>query len=177
MADEIDVDSLEWNKANLMMLIDRSWSELNAALSQLSEEQATKIKDEQGWTVKDHLVHLAAWERSALFLLRGKPRHEGLRVEESVYENGDDDQINDNVYRQTQDLSLNEAREELTEVHGQMLQQLEGLSDEDLHKPYSHYLPTEGGDERKAIEVVAGNTFSHFTEHLGWMRELLGRTA
>ena len=43
----------------------------------LSEEQMTTIHDPQGWAAKDHLVHIAAWERSVAVFLQGRPRHEG----------------------------------------------------------------------------------------------------
>ena len=52
------------------------------------------------------------------------------------------------------------------------------LSDADLRKPYSDYLPDEPGtdDGRPAADVVYGNSASHFEEHLGWIKSLVGRT-
>jgi hypothetical protein len=63
--------------------LSQAWTALNAVLDQLTQVEKTGPKDAQGWTVKDHLAHLAAWERSVIFMLQGKPRHAGLGVEEA----------------------------------------------------------------------------------------------
>ncbi|MCL4835299.1 MAG: hypothetical protein KJZ86_22865, partial [Caldilineaceae bacterium] len=48
-----------------------------------------------------------------------------------------------------------------------------GLSDEDLQKPYSHYLPNEQDDDDVPIIArLAGYTSEHFDEHLPWIRHL-----
>ena len=87
-------------KAELLRDTAESWQELNSLLDQLTEAQATGPQDAEGWTAKDHVIHMTAWERSVVFFLQGKPRHEGLGVEEQLYRTGDDDAINDAVYEQ-----------------------------------------------------------------------------
>jgi len=63
---------------------------------------------------------------------------------------------------------------EFQTVHNQMLQTLGRLADEDLFKPYSHYLP-EGSEGRQdpVINWIVGNTYEHFDEHHGYIRTLL----
>jgi hypothetical protein len=162
-------------KARLLQDIEQSWSELNAALDRLTERQLTEIRDAQGWSVKDHIIHMTAWERSMLSFFQGRPRYEGLGVSGDVYLTGDDDRINAEVYRQTRDMPLNQALRQFREVHNQLLALLQPLSDADLHRPYSHYLPHEPGrgDGPPAINVVYGNTAQHFKEHLGWINALV----
>jgi len=159
--------------------IDRTWSELNEALDNLSDDQLTNIHDAEGWSAKDHITHMAAWERSALFFLQGKPRHEGIGVNRELYMNGDDDEINAEVRDQKKDLSLAEARAELSEVNGQLLDLLAPMTDADLLKTYKQYLPDEPGDDdgRPAFDVVYGNSANHFEEHLGWIKSLVSRAA
>ncbi len=162
-------------RAGLLRDIEQSWSELNAALGRLTERQLTEIRDAQGWSVKDHIIHMAAWERSVLAFFQGRPRHEGLGVSEDTYLTGDDDWINAEVQRQTADMPLNQALTQFREVHNQLLALLQSLSDADLHRPYSYYLPHEPGrgDGPPAINVVYGNTAHHFKEHLGWINALV----
>ena len=74
-------------KAQLLAEMERDWKALQRALGKLTDAQMTRRLDAAGWNVKDHLVHLMAWERSVVFLLQGKPRHEGLAVSEEVYQN------------------------------------------------------------------------------------------
>ena len=165
----------EHTKAELMSEIESSWSKLDMALNRLREAQLTNPKDAEGWAVKDHLIHMAAWERSVVFALQGKPRHEGLGVDEELYLNGNDDEINAAIQKQTAKMPASEALAELRNVHSQMMNLLEGLSDEDLQKPYSHYLPNEPGepDNNPVLYKIHGNTANHFNEHLGWIQSLI----
>jgi len=164
-------------KQGLLADIERAWLALHAALGRLSEEQLSDARDAAGWSVKDHVAHLAAWERSAAYFLRGRPRHEGLGVEERAYLGGKDDDINAVIYERTQGLAPAEALAELEDAHRELLAALEPLSDDDLRKTYRHYLPDEPGegDGPLALSVVYGNSAEHYTEHLGWIQTLVGK--
>jgi tRNA(adenine34) deaminase len=159
-------------KAELLAGMQTSWDRLNLALDRLSAHQLAGVRDAQGWAVKDHLVHLAVWERSNLSFLRGQPRRTGLGVEREVYQRGDFDEINAVIFQQHKDLPLAEALALFREVHRQMLRALEPLSDADLLKAYGEYLPEESGDARLAIDVVCANTTDHYDEHLEWIEAL-----
>src|SRR5260221_3234727 len=121
-------------KAELLAAIDRSWQSINSFLDRLTEQQLTQVKDKQGWNVKDHVVHMTAWERSALFFLQGKPRHEGLGVDEAAYRIGKDAIINAAIQKQFRD------------NHQRLLKALQPLSDADLQKRHRDYLPPEPVD-------------------------------
>ena len=166
-------------KAELLADIERAWVALNATLARLTEAQMTTFTDPQGWTVKDHVIHMTAWERSVVFFLQGKPRHAGLDVDEALYLKGSDDEINAAIFQQRKDLPLREAFAQFRDVHRQMLNLLQPLTDADLHKPYRQYLPDEPGEGEGplAINVIGSNSAEHFTEHLAWMEALVGRAA
>jgi hypothetical protein len=163
-------------KAELLVDIAHTWGALNAALERLSAEQMTTIHDAQGWTVKDHLIHLAAWERSTVFFLHGQRRHLGLGVGESVYESGSDDIINAAIYQQSKDLPLSETLDQFRETHQELLASLQPLTDDDLSQRYRHYLPDEPGEgaEPTAMQVIYGNSAGHFSDHLAWIEALVG---
>jgi hypothetical protein len=163
-------------KAELMKEIDLSWPELNAALDRLTETQMTAIRDAEGWAVKDHIIHMAAWERSVVFFLQGKPRYEGLGVDDALYLKGSDDEINAVIQEERKGMSSDEARAQLRDVHKQVMDLLQPLTDEDLQKPYRDYLPNEPGEDdgRIALNTVYGNTSGHFKEHLEWIEALVG---
>jgi hypothetical protein len=162
-------------KAELLSEIDCSWKSINELLDRLTEPQLTQVKDKQGWSVKDHVVHLTAWERSALFFLQGKPRHEGLGVDEATYRSGKDDVINATIQKQRKDQPWPEVLKQFRDNHQQLLKVLEALADADLQKRYRHYLPQEPGegDGPTAFRVVASNSGDHYAEHLGWIETLL----
>jgi hypothetical protein len=49
----------------VMEPIEESWNQLNAAIEALGPE-ALNTTGPDGWAVKDHLAHLAAWEASLI---------------------------------------------------------------------------------------------------------------
>jgi hypothetical protein len=75
-------------KAELLADIEPAWAALNAALDRLTPTQMTTIKDGQGWTVKDHLIHLTAWERSIVFFLTAHHFTEHLAWIEALVNEG-----------------------------------------------------------------------------------------
>lgn len=164
------------SKKDLLDEIERAWLDLNQYLSRLTEEQMTAPVDANGWSVKDHLIHLTAWERSMAYMLRGKPRHRGIGVDEGLYLSGTDDDINAEVYRRMHDLPLEEALAQFRYAHQDLLQELKPLTDDDLHQPYRHYMPDEPGERERpsAYDMIYGNTVDHFREHLVWIRALVG---
>jgi hypothetical protein len=164
-------------KAELLASIEPAWIDLNRALDRLTDLQKTTIKDTQGWAVKDHLVHLAAWERSTVFFLQGQPRHIGLGIDQALYRDGSVDEVNAAIFQQHKEMPLNEAMEQLHNVHQQLLQLLQPLTEADLRKPYREFLADEPGDERLAIDVIYGNTSEHYKEHLEWIETLVGNVS
>ena len=164
-------------KAELLAGIELDWASLNAALDRLTDKQMTTIKDAQGWTVKDHIIHIAAWERSVVFFLQGQPRYSGLQVDQAFYLNGSNDDINAAIFQQGKEMALAEALAQFREVHQQLMQLIQPLTDTDLYKTYRQFLPDELGDNRSAIAVIYSNTAGHFGEHLGWIETLVGNAS
>ena len=128
-------------KAKLLSDIRRTWDALNTTLQRLTDEQMTTLHDAEDWTVKDHIIHLTSWERSVAFFLQGKPRHEGLEVDEALYLNGSNDEINVAIFRHRRDLAVPDALAQFRDVHQQLLGLLQLLTDADLKRPYCHFYP------------------------------------
>lgn len=131
--------------------------------------------DAAGWSAKDHLIHLAMWERSIDYLLQSRPRHEGLGVSQDVYLGHDVDRINEVIFQQHRDKDLATVRREFDDVHGDFLSTLGGLTWDELFKTYSHYAPAEPGEDRgdPVAFWVAGNTYGHYDQHREWIAALL----
>jgi len=161
-------------KDGLLAAIHRSWDVLTEALGQLPEGSLESTQDSQGWTVKDHIAHLTAWERSILALLQGKERCQGLRVDEEVYLSRDDDRINDQIYQRGKSRSLESIIDQSREVHAELLASVEGLTDADLQRPVRSFLPKDSrdDDDRRIVDLIYANTAEHYGEHLGWIKAL-----
>jgi uncharacterized protein (TIGR03083 family) len=149
--------------------IDRSWRELDDLASNVDDE-LLRAPVSDGWTVKDHLVHLAAWEESLLALLEGRDRAAAMGV--PGMEDAGTEAINAAVFDQHRDQAPDQALAGFRQTHRRLLDRLAQLSDEDLSRPYSDFQPGTG-EERPVGGWVAGNTFEHYAEHLSYIRPAL----
>ncbi|MGW8251464.1 MAG: DinB family protein, partial [Anaerolineales bacterium] len=92
-------------KDKLLADIEREWGALNASLDKLDETQMTEIRDPQGWSVKDHMIHMSFWERGVCFYLQGKPRHLGMWIDAELLQHGTFDEINAVIQQAQKDMS------------------------------------------------------------------------
>src|SRR5690606_3652039 len=70
---------------DLLAEIDAAWQRLMATMTAHPEQDYVEKRDQVGWNALDHLAHVTAWERSALFPLQGKSRHEALGVTDEQF--------------------------------------------------------------------------------------------
>jgi len=153
--------------------IETAWRALNLAVDQLSVTQTAALKDSQGWSVKDQLYHLMAWENSVIFFLRGERRSDGLGISEELFLHGGADEINSAIFELGKTSSLYEVRVQHQIIHNRLMGLLSALDDAELDKPYAHFLTDPTGDMRAARQVLLSNTVHHYAEHLEWIRKLL----
>ncbi|MDQ2943793.1 MAG: ClbS/DfsB family four-helix bundle protein [Candidatus Dormibacteraeota bacterium] len=148
-----------------------SWKELVELVDQVQDAGGLTQKGADGWMVKDHLVHVAAWEHSLLGLIEGRSRLEAMGLHEAVDEKTDS--INEAVRKLHEGDTADEALSYFRESHAQLSAALGKLSDADLQKPYSHYQSTDPAQTRPVIDWVAGNTYDHYAEHIAWINQLI----
>lgn len=159
--------------AQLKADIDTAWEELSAFLSGLSEKQLTSPRDREGWTVKDHLTHLMAWEESVIVLFKGNPRHVGLGVDRALYAAGSFDLINASIQQQRKDIPIQSVMDGLLSTHEELMRRLDLVTDDDLNRPTRVLFPGAAADETRSLAgIVLDNTAEHFREHLHWIRVL-----
>src|SRR5438876_657542 len=77
----------------LLKRMQDGWNNFQAYLKTLSDDQMTKPVDDVGWTVKDHLVHLAACEDGIAALMSGNSGWERMNVDQATWDAGDFDKI------------------------------------------------------------------------------------
>ena len=167
------------HKQELLNHITRDWSAINLMLEDLSDEQWTDIRNADGWSVKDHVAHLTAWEQSMIALLTGTPRHIGLGVPEQLYLSDNLNAINHAIFQNHHDATLDDVRSNFESTHLALVQHIENLSDDALHKPYAYYLPDEPGEGEGplAIVLIYNNTARHFRQHQNWIMDMLDITS
>jgi hypothetical protein len=153
--------------------IEKAWHELNALVESLGPEDLA-VKGSDGWAVKDHLDHIAAWEKSLIALLEGVNRAAAMGVTASA--NDETDAINDEIWKLHRDESPQQALGYFRDTHAELISLLGRMSDADLQLPYNHYQPNDPrdpDDNRPALDWVAGNTWEHYAEHIEWINQLI----
>lgn len=164
-------------KAEVLSKMDQRYGELDALLAPLSDAHMTVPGRLDGWSVKDHLAHLAAWQRSLIALLEGTDRIAALGVDEQAARAAsakDFDAINALIYRTFKDRPLVEVRAEFQATRARVRELLDGMTDDDLARPYAHYQPNDPHhNPHPVIGWIAGNTYEHVDEHLDGIRALL----
>ncbi len=167
-------DQTSMTVTELRAEIAMAWEELWAYLSGLAPGQLTGLYDAEGWTVKDHLTHLVAWEQSVISMFEGQPRHLGLGVDQALYEADEFDPINAAIQQQRKDVPLEAALDQLRGTHAELMRHLESTSDSELNRPAGEVFPqVVPGEQRTPGRIVFDNTAEHFREHLEWIRTLV----
>lgn len=149
----------------------RLWTFIN----KLKPEQFTAHRDPAGWTIRDHLYHLAMWEWGIVALLRHEGRWEAMGLDVGFVRSSDIDVINEKLRQGGQRLSTQETLDLLRRVQDDFDRVIDSLTDEDILKPYNEYT-TEQRDEtdkRPILLWLVGDSSRHYEEHLPWMAALV----
>jgi uncharacterized damage-inducible protein DinB len=143
-------------------------------LEGLSPEQLVAPLTERGWSVIDHMAHIAVWMEGILAGLDGKNRWTAMGAEGPPGDGGFDE-LNERLRAHHTTKSPADVRAWLDAAHERMLARLQGTSIEELRRPYSHFQPDEPRDDagEPFLHWVVGDTYGHYDEHRGWLVEAL----
>jgi hypothetical protein len=154
----------------LLQRVQSSWEDLNALVSRLDDAALSRPGPEE-WAVKDHLVHVAAWEHSLIALLEGRDREAAMGLAAGTEENTE--AINHAIWQIHRETPAPEDLRYFRETHAQLRSVLAKLSTADIEKPYSHYQPGDPDENRPVIGWIESNTYEHYDEHAGYIKQLI----
>jgi hypothetical protein len=152
--------------------IEKGWRDLVALIDSLGNE-GLELKGDDRWAVKDHLAHIAAWEMSLLGLIDGEDRRTAMGVPGAAE---DTDSLNEAIWLAHRHESADQALAFSRASHEKLMGRLGAMSDADLRHSYNHYQPNDPrdpNDDRPVVEWVAGNTYEHYAEHIGWIDQIV----
>jgi uncharacterized protein (TIGR03083 family) len=164
-------------KTKLIDRIDRSWRDLQATIQSLAPEQLTTPTDAAGWSVKDHLAHLTAWERAMVSLLNERPQWEGPGLTQEEYFSRDIDAVNEIIRERTLDTSPDDVLQDLEQTTSNLLRLIRQMPEERLQLPYSEFVTGHpgrpGSDEPTIITTLSEDTWQAFEEHRTYIERIV----
>ncbi len=157
--------------AEVLAQVHTTWAELLDTIDGLSEAQLIEPGPD-GWSMKDHLAHIMAWDSVPVTILRGQPQHRAFGLDEAAYDRIDSvDQLNALIYDRHKDMPPAEVRASLERVHAELVSALQHLSDADLDRAVAEF-SGDVEDTRPMREKIEGDSYGHYAEHRAWLAEL-----
>lgn len=158
----------------LLVEIDAAWQRLMGTMTAYPEADYVEKRDPVGWNSLDHLAHVTAWERTALYPFRGTSRHEALGVTDEQFQM-DFDPLNQLVREQTAGESYDEAMARARAVHADLVEAVRQAKVEDLWRPTKALVPDTREQRREVpfIEILMSDGCEHFDEHRAYIEKIL----
>jgi uncharacterized protein (TIGR03083 family) len=157
----------------LVIAIERAWRPYQEYIRNLTPDQLEGPTDGAGWTVKDHIAHVAAWEGGIRALLQGEPRHEGMGITEDDLALGDVDEINERIRQAHAGVPAEEIVEDSVLRHEGFIMELEALPDETVYRKRREFTKQDDPDDRFFGDWVWHASGEHYREHLADLRRIV----
>lgn len=152
------------DKATLLKTLTETRAEWEALLAQIDEEQMQIPGAAGKWSVKDVIAHVTWGESEIAPVLRTH-----ILAGSDLWDLSDDER-NEIMYQQNKDRPLHDIVNEEQQAYTALLEAVQALSDEDLNDPHRFkYMPQEW----KSWQLIAGNSFKHYEDHMPSLREWL----
>ncbi len=136
---------------------------LDAAIARIPRERFLEAGQWGGWTLKDLVAHVAAYERWTAEQLISPPTLEQQSAIEGQASEGTD-ALNEMIYRDHKEDALDDVLAESRAAYELLRQTIEGLDDEAFREP----LQWAGG--QAAAELVSENSHEHYHDHIADLR-------
>ena len=168
-------DAAPKTSAEILSRFDRAWEALEDTLGGLTEAQLTDLRDPAGWAVKDHVMHVAAWEDAFIARLAGRPIHEALGLDEATL-GQDEDAENAAIFVRHRHRPLADVLNAARTSHHAARARLAALGDRALAGTVADVVPPGAeSDGSPAAAWIGGNTWEHYEAHHTWIRALIDR--
>lgn len=164
------------NKQTLLNEIERAHQDMTRWLAALSDDEKTAPILNEGWSVKDSLAHLIAWEKMTLdWLARSlqgeqvKRFVEGYQYDTEAEREAVMEKLNTHLYEQNKNRPLQEVMQDFRATHRAMFDFVAQMNENDIFDP-NRFAWRNGSP---AFDMLAGNTYEHYDEHRQWILEAL----
>jgi hypothetical protein len=148
-------DHFAMDRASLLQTIETERQRLETALVGLDDAAMLEAVGD-GWTRKDVVAHIEAWERRVVALV------EALRAGDTPGRAEDTDALNARFLAESRDRTLEDVRAGERAAYAAMLSTIDACSDEELLDS-GHFAWTQGD---ALAQLFRWNSDEHYDEHL-----------
>lgn len=135
------------NRSELLEAIAASWNPCVALIDALTEDQWTAGTDDQGWTAKDHVAYVTAWENVVIEVFRsGSPQYVTLRMSESEWAAGGVSGADAVIHAQKAGQSLHRVKNNRDVTHARIVTILSQLQEDKLNRPFNDFGAVDAGE-------------------------------
>ncbi len=139
-----------------------SWTACSAGLSDTQMRAQGTLEH---WAFKDMLFHIAFWTQTHADRLAAFRRGEKVEVLDPFLK------VNDRVFEETKNGSLEEALEKVDRAYDNLKAEIDLLSEDDLQSTEKY----PWTDKRSLVGALYGEGFSHPLTHFAWYQIEQGR--
>jgi|GraSoiStandDraft_54_1057290.scaffolds.fasta_scaffold130811_3 hypothetical protein len=163
----------QMDKSSLLHEMSNGYTALENILAPLNQAQMTTPGVNGDWSIKDILAHLNAWQDYLVIRLQAATRNEvpAVGVLSDEDEGNTVDRLNADFYEENKARPLDEVLAEFHTTYRQIVEAVQALSDEDLFEP-KRFAWMKGN---ALWELIPGNTYGHYLEHIESIQEWLGK--
>jgi len=154
------------DKTTFINALTESRARWDALLAQIDEQWMLEPGAEGKWSVKDIIAHIMWYEQEMVPLMQTRSL-----IGSELWDLSQDER-NEAVYQQYRDHPLHEIISQEQQTYAQLLAEAKTLSDEDLNDPHRF---KDMPDDWTPWRIMAGNSFTHYPDHMTSIREWLIR--
>ena len=153
------------NKAEILKAMQEARAEWESLLTEIPEARMTEPGANGEWSVKDVIAHLSFFEKEMIMVMEQR----ALTGTPGIWEMETDDS-NALLYEQMKDLPLDQVLADSKAAYEGLLALTEAAPESDFEGPSTYAdMPPDWTLE----SVLSGNSWDHYYEHIGWLREWL----
>lgn len=155
-----DADRQPRTVTELLDRINRARGPLEQAAADMDDD--TLVATDGGWSAKDHLAHVAAWERRLVGEILGDDTVTRFGLDEATLDAANTDAINAMLSARHQHASLSEVRAEFRASGESLRSVLAGLTDADLMQTVRPDDPAVD----TLVDLISWDTYKHYPDHV-----------
>lgn len=149
------------NRAELLAAIQARWNACVDLIDDLTDDQWMGRTDERGWTVKDHVAHVATWENVVIEIFRvGAPQYVTLQMSEAEWATGGIEGADAMIHARKAGLSVRRVRNNRDATHARVVTILRDLPEDDVHRPFSDFGAVDSG--RSVLVEMTANLIDRY---------------